>query len=136
MPFTGPVEDRLLIRDLYGRYADASWRGARQDWLDCWTEDARWNSHLFQCRGKIALGNQWDQLWAGFSELAFLSEIGSIEVTGDSARARSCAREIIRLKTGGLYKLVGAYEDQLLRENGEWRFSCRDYRPLIEELPA
>lgn len=137
MPFTGPIEDRILIRELYGRYADASWRQARQDWLDCWTEHAQWNNPpTFQCTGKAAIGKQWDLLWVNFSELAFLGEIGSIEVTGDQAKARSLAREIIHLKSGGLFKLAGAYEDWLVRVNGEWRFSRRDYRALIMELPA
>lgn len=137
MPFTGPLEDRILIRELYGRYADASWRQAKQDWLDCWTEDARWNNPpAFECTGKAAIARQWDQIWADFSDLAFLGEIGSIEVTGDQARARSLAREIIRLKSGGLFKLAGAYEDWLVRVNGEWRFTRRDYRALIMELPA
>ena len=33
MPFTGPVEDRNAIRELYDSYADASSRGDRADWL-------------------------------------------------------------------------------------------------------
>ena len=135
MAFTGPPEDRLAIRDLYGLYADASTRGDPEDWLACWTQDCQWNSHLFQRSGKTELREQWDLLWANFSKLAFLSEIGAIEVEGDRAKARSVAREIVRLNNGGLYKLVGRYDDYIVRENGEWRFSRRDYQPLVEEAP-
>ncbi|MEO6716328.1 MAG: hypothetical protein ABIM50_03655 [Novosphingobium sp.] len=64
---TGPLEDRMLIRELFG----------------------------------------------------FLSEIGWIAVDGDKARASSQAREIIRLKDGGLFKLIGHSNDELVRENGQ-----------------
>ena len=133
MQFSGPMEDRLLIRELYGLYADASNRGDPEAWLACFTNDGQWNSHIFQCSGKAELRRQWDQLWANFGSLGFLSEIGPIEVTGDTARARSYAREIIRLTNGGLYKLIGAYDDELVRQNGSWLFSRRNYRPLVEE---
>jgi uncharacterized protein (TIGR02246 family) len=135
MAFTGPIEDRLAIRDLYGLYADASSRGDREDWAACWAEDCQWNTHLFARSGNAELREQFDALWANFRSLAFLSEIGTIEVDGDRAMARAVAREIIRLTDGGLYKLVGRYEDQLVRENGKWLFSRRDYQPLVEELP-
>ena len=55
MPFTGPLEDRILIRELYGRYCDASWRGDRESWVACFTPDGRWVSHLFDCRGTAEL---------------------------------------------------------------------------------
>ena len=50
--------------------------------------------------------------------------------------SRARAREIIRLKTGGLFKLIGQYRDQLVREDGAWRFSRRDYDPIAEEAPG
>lgn len=135
MQFSGPIEDRLAIQELYCVYADASSRGAKEDWLACWSDDAQWNSHLFTCPGKPAIAAQWDALWASFENLAFLCQQGPVAVTGDTATARSYAREVIRLKDGGLFKLVGAYEDHLRREDGAWRFHRRDYRPLVEEPP-
>ncbi len=33
MAFTGPFEDRLAIRELYGRYADAACSGDGQAWF-------------------------------------------------------------------------------------------------------
>lgn len=135
MPFTGPLEDRLLIRDLYGRYADASWRGDREEWLSCFAEDGRWTSHLFDCTGKDELRETWDSLWADWVNVAFLSEIGSIEVAGDAAKARSYAREIVLLKNGGIFKLAGRYEDDLVRRDGAWLFSSRAYDAMIMEEP-
>jgi ketosteroid isomerase-like protein len=122
-----------LIRELYGLYADASTRGDVDAWLACFTEDGQWNSHMFRCTGEAELRRQWDALWANFASLGFLSEIGPIEVSGDTARARSYAREIVRLTSGGLYKLIGAYDDHIVRRNGTWLFARRDYQPSVEE---
>jgi SnoaL-like domain len=135
MAFTGPLEDRMLIRELYGRYGDASWRGDREAWITCFTADGAWTSHLFDCAGHEALRAEWDRLWADWEAVAFLGEIGAIEIDGDTARARSYAREIVQLKAGGIFKLAGHYADQLRREGGEWLFARRDYTMTIAEVP-
>ena len=132
----GPLEDRLLIRELFGLYGDASCTGDAGAWLDLFADDCEWNSHMFECQGKAELRGQWDQLWTAFDKLGFLSEIGWIAVEGDTARASSQAREIIRLKDGKLFKLIGHYDDYLVRENGQWLFSRRNYQPLVVEEPG
>lgn len=136
MPFTGSIENRLLIRELYDRYGDASWRGDREDWANCFTKDGRWVSHLFDCRGRSELIKTWDDLWKDWSHVAFLYTLGSLEVSGDRATARSYAREIVQLKSGGLFKLAGRYDDELVRENGEWLFASRLYKIMIAEVPG
>lgn len=40
MPFTGPAEDRLAIRELLETYADAVTRCHADDWAATWAEDA------------------------------------------------------------------------------------------------
>lgn len=136
MTNSGPMEDRLLIRELFGLYGDASCKGDADSWLATFAEDCEWNSHMFNRKGKADLREQWDQLWQAFDKLGFLSEIGWIAVDGDTARASSQAREIIRLKDGGLFKLIGHYDDYLVRENGQWLFSRRNYQPLVLEEPG
>jgi hypothetical protein len=135
MPFTGSFEDRMLVRELFGRYGDASWRGDREAWVACFTEDGRWASHLFDCRGRAQLLATWDDLWKNWTSVAFLSEIGSIEVNGDRAKVRSYAREIVQLKSGGVFKLAGHYADDLQRVKGEWLFASRVYEVKIAEVP-
>ena len=98
MSFTGPLEDRLLIRELYDRYADACWRADREEWLSCFIDDARWTTHLFACSGKGEMGETWDRIAADWVNVAFQSVIGSIEVSGETAKARSYAREIVEQK--------------------------------------
>jgi len=133
MKNTGSLEDRMLVRETYGLYAMASCNGDAEAWLELWTDDAQWNSHMFTRRGKVELRQQWDDLWGSFDKLGFLSDIGAVEVTGDTARAQSVAREIIRLKDGSLFKLIGTYDDHLVRAGDRWLFSRRDYSPLVEE---
>lgn len=135
MPFTGPREDREAIRELYATYSDASACADKEAFVSCFAEDAEWNAHVFSRRGRAELRDQWDLLWQGFERVGFLTEIGSIEVQGDRAECRCVAREIILLKTGGVYKLVGQYRDALVREDGRWVFARRDYMPIAEESP-
>lgn len=135
MAFTGPNEDRVAIRELYGSYSYASTREQVEEWLACWTEDGQWNSEFFNRSGKDELLEQWKMLWSNFAKVAFFCEIGSIEVDGDRALAGSITREIILLKNGGIYKVAGRYEDTLVRQSGQWLFARRDYQSLVEELP-
>lgn len=136
MTNSGPMEDRLLIRELFGLYGDASCRGDSDAWLELFVEDCEWTTHIFSRKGKPDLREQWEQLWVNFEELGFLSEIGWIAVDGDTARASSQAREIIRLKDGNLFKLIGHYDDELVRQDGRWLFARRTYRPLVVEEPG
>lgn len=135
MAFTGPMEDRLAIRELYGTYGDASWRGDREQWVSCFTADGRWTSHLFDATGHDALRATWDGLWKDWNAVAFLSEIGAMEITGETATCRSYAREIIRTKSGATFKLAGHYADKLLKQEGEWQFVLRAYTMTIDEFP-
>lgn len=136
MPFTGPREDKEAIRELYATYSDASACEDPEAFVACFAENGEWNTHVFSRRGRAELRDQWDQLWVAFDKVGFLTEIGSIEVDGDRATGRCVAREIVRLKTGGLYKLIGKYRDELVKEDGRWVFARRDYEPIAEEVPA
>lgn len=136
MAFTGPLEDRIAIRELYGSYADASFRADRQAWLDCWAQDCTWSTHFGDVRGKAALDAQWDLIWQTFKSIGFFSEIGSIEVDGPRAVGRAYCREILDLGEGRVRKIVGAYADELVREGGQWRFARRTYDVRITEEPA
>ena len=136
MAFTGPVEDRLAIRELYGTYGNSSWRGDREQWVSCFTEDGRWTSHLFDAAGHEALLQTWDGLWKDWEAVAFLGEIGAMEITGDTAKVRSYAREVVLMKNGSHFKLCGHYADRLRKVGGEWKFAHRAYTQTIGEFDA
>ena len=132
MPLTGTIEDRLEILELYGRYAGASSRGDRTAWLACWAEDGQWHSHIFQCDGKAAVAEQYDQIMALFDGLFFQGNVNTVEIDGDVAQAQSTAMEIGNLKAGGFFKLAGKYQDRLEKRAEGWVFVKRDYLPIAE----
>lgn len=130
------MEHRLAIRELYGAYADSAFRADRDAWLDCWSDDCVWTTEFGEVSGKPSLDEQWDVIWQTFRSMGFFSEVGSIVVDGDHAKGRAYCREILDLGDGRIRKLVGAYDDDLVREDGHWRFAKRVYTVMIAEEPA
>lgn len=133
MSFTGPLEDRIAIRELHDSYADTAFRSDMQGWLDCWTENCVWVTPFGEVHGKAKLIEQWGKIGETFRLIAFFATLGAIESDGDRAISRGYVREIAAQHDGGLYKVVGRYDDELVRENGIWRFSRREYSALIRE---
>lgn len=133
MAYTGTLEDRTLIRELNETYADAGFRADMEQWLECFTEDCVWKTELGEMHGKDQLKAMWDQIWTTMGALGFFTVMGAIEIDGDTAKSRAYVREVFLAKDGGLQKLVGQYDDQLVRENGRWKFKRRDYKVLVRE---
>lgn len=131
--FTGPAEDRLKIRERLDSYSDAVCRQDRADYLACWTEDGERLGEGGECHGIEELRTHWDGIWHSLERMAFLTQIGAIEVDGNCARARSYCREILRFKDGATHRLVGVYEDELRRMDGTWLFSRRNYCVFLHE---
>lgn len=129
-------EDRFLIREVYGRYAVAA---AQQDgaaWLNCWSTNATWKTPHFEVTGHPALEQSWAATWTNFVNVAAFNEVGTITVSGDSGSAVSSVLEVMTLKSGGLMKMAGLYTDQFVKEDGEWRFSRRDYTGISQEMSS
>lgn len=133
MAFTGPLEDRILIRELMGSYADATFRGDMESWLATWVEDCVWTNPGFELHGKAALRSQWPKLWSRLRFMTFFQEVGAIEVEGNHATARCYCREIMELTGGARRKVVGLYEDELSKQDGTWLFARRAYTLLMDE---
>ena len=133
MTFVGSIEDRLKIRERLGTYSDAVFRGDVEDYLACWCEGAVRSGFGGECRGKQALREHWTTVWESLERMGFFTQVAAIEVDGDRATARSYCLEILRLKNGDSRRLVGMYNDELVRENGDWLFARRNYEVLIEE---
>lgn len=53
------VEDRLAVRELYGRYAVASAKRNLDEWPASWASDARWKTPHFEIAGHDQLRTQW-----------------------------------------------------------------------------
>lgn len=130
--FSGPLEDRLGIRERFDAYSDAVTRQDLDDYLDCWTDDGTRSGEGGECEGIAALRTHWHGIWKALSQMAFVTQIGAIAVAGTTATARSYCLETLRFRDGSTRQLVGAYDDELRRVDGVWRFSARRYRVLID----
>ncbi|MBB3603770.1 ketosteroid isomerase-like protein [Mycolicibacterium sp. BK556] len=132
--FSGPIDDRLSIRERFDSYSDAVTRQALDDYLDCWTDDGARFGAGGECQGIGALRAHWHGIWKALSQMAFMTQIGSIVVDGASATARSYCLETLCFHDGTTRQLVGAYDDELRRVDGVWRFAVRRYRILVKDI--
>src|ERR1700742_2004986 len=130
--FSGPIDDRLSIRERFDSYSDAVTRCALDDYLDCWAEDGVRLGEGGEAWGTEGLRAHWNGIWKVLSQMVFVTQIGAIEVDGDRASARSYCLETLRFRDGSVHQLIGTYEDRLRRADGVWRFSERRYRVLVE----
>ena len=134
MTFSGLAEDRLKIRERLDKYSDAVFRRDLDDYLACWTEDCVRSGPGGDCRGKDALRAQWTDIWHTLERMAFFTQVASIAVDGDRATARSYCLEILALRNGDSRRLIGMYDDELVRIGEEWLFSRRNYQVLIDNV--
>jgi ketosteroid isomerase-like protein len=128
MPFSGSVEDRQLIRERFETYSDAVTRLDLDTYLACWTEDGRRTGSGGECSGKDELRAHWQGIFGAVEQMTFFTQMASLEVDGDRARARSYCLELLQLRDAPLGRMVGEYTDELVRVSGEWLFAHRHYR--------
>lgn len=134
MSNSGNIEDRILIRELYGQYASGGSHGDADSWLACWDEECHWITSNFERQGKQGLREQWGLLWDNFVSAVVLNEVGPIQVSGDSATGGCSVLEIIKLKSGGTLKIAGLYSDEFVKKGGKWLFRSRKYDLVSEEV--
>jgi ketosteroid isomerase-like protein len=132
--FSGPIEDRLGVRERFDSYSDAVTRQALDDYLDCWTDDGARFGAGGECQGIEALRQHWHGIWKMLSQMGFMTQIGSIVIDGGTATARSYCLETLRFHDDTTRQLVGTYDDELRRVDGVWKFSTRRYRVLIDNI--
>lgn len=74
MPFTGPAEDRLAIRELLEAYADAVCRSDAEDWGATWADDAEWSlpdyPEIGTTKGKAAIVAMWTEAMKAYPSRA------------------------------------------------------------------
>ena len=62
---------------------------------------------------------------APVSATTFFTQLGSIEVDGDTARASAVCQERL-IMPGGSFRLTGRNDDQLVRCSGQWLILRRE----------
>jgi ketosteroid isomerase-like protein len=128
MAFSGRVEDKQLIRERFEIYSDAVIRQDLDTYLACWADSCRRTGAGGACEGKDELRAHWHGIFGTLEQMVFFTQMASLSVDGDSATARSYCLEILKLNDGHTRQLVGEYDDELVRVDGDWLFSRRHYR--------
>lgn len=133
MPYTGPFEDRLAIRELLETYADAVTRRDADTWGATWAEDAEWSlpdyPELGTTRGRLAIVAMWVEAMKAYPGILFEAWPGSIEVSGESATMRSYTSEVYD-RDGVTMRDRGVYEDTCVKMDGRWLFKSRSFRNI------
>lgn len=133
MPFTGPAEDRLALRELLDIYADAVTRHDAEAWGATWAEDAEWSlpdyPELGTTRGRPAIVAMWIEAMKNYPGIMFEAWPGSIEIDGDRAVMRSYTSEVYD-QDGVTKRDRGVYEDVCVKIEGRWLFRSRSFRNI------
>jgi ketosteroid isomerase-like protein len=137
MPFTGPAEDRVAIRDLLDAYADAVSRFDPEDWGALWADDGVWSLPDYpeypDTHGKVAILEMWTTAMKDYPGIMFEAWPGSIEIKGDRAEVRSWTSEVYD-KDGKVHRDRGRYEDVCVKVDGQWLFQRRAFRNVHRQV--
>ena len=128
---SGPVEDRLAIRELVESYNDAVMRFDAEAWGANWTDDAVWNlPGAGDMVGKATIVGAWQQAMSAFSFVGFFASAGPIVVDGSNATGTWYQQEFLHQKDGGKRTITGKYTDTYVKADGRWFFAKRIYEIL------
>lgn len=135
---------RLQIAELVARFSDAA---NRHDWeamAELYADDAIWETAAgklgFRYQGRAAIRKFLLENPNGVEVLAYTTTTPFIETLSDErARTRLNMTEYLRiLATGETKRIVGVYEDELIKRRGRWQFAHRSFtlRITFDEKPA
>ncbi len=125
-------DDILAIQHLAQVYADGVMQRDADIWGDTFAENGAWilSSDMEPVRGRENLKAFWTGVMAGYPNVLHWVQPGIIEVDGDTATARFYVQENIKDAEGNTFRVAGVYNDELVRENGEWKFNVRRFNAM------
>jgi ketosteroid isomerase-like protein len=126
------TEDRAAIQHLAQQYADAVMRVDADDWTNTWTEDGAWYLPGMDqpIQGRDVLKPMWTQTMAGYPVVFHWVQPGLIEIDGDTATARFYVQENIKDGDGNTFRVVGVYDDEVVRTDEGWKFKVRNFHAM------
>jgi ketosteroid isomerase-like protein len=134
MPFTGPFEDRLAIREALDAYADAVNLVDAEAWGALWAEDSTWSMPDYPefgtVHGRARIVETWVAAMKHFPGVIFVSTPGSIVVEGDRAVVRAYTSEVYDDASGTTKRDRGRYDDVMVKVGGRWLFESRSFRNI------
>jgi len=119
--------EKLAIQELCARYCHTIDSQDSEGWAQCFTPDGVFEFDGWAIRGRPALA-EYAEVHARVMRCRHLTLNCLYEVSGDRATGRSTT--VVTLATEGGYKVLGqgAYEDQMVKEGGQWRIAHRRVR--------
>jgi len=134
--FTGPIEDRLEIRELHETYGDGVVRFDKDTWGSVWAKDADWDFMGMELKGREAIVEMWLAAMSNFDAVSFQCVPASIEVDGEKATSRCQTQEVLKGKDGSTRMIGGLYTDELEKREGRWVYTRRAFQIIAEYNPA
>lgn len=133
--YSGSVEDRLAIRERIETYSHAVFLKDADLWISNWAEDGVWRLPGMPADvvGRPTIRAAWEQAMSNFALAGFFAVPGAIVVTGDTAEVRTYTQEILKQNDGSMRRIVGAYDDSMVKVDGTWLFARRIYNVLHAE---
>lgn len=135
MSFSGPQTDQIAIRALVDSYADAVFRRDGDAWIACWSGHPKWDLAGTVIEGRETVLGAWQQAMSDLGFVAFFSQVGSIMVSEETATMRLYTHEFLELENGTKQRVLGQYDDYLVKQGGEWRFAHRKFQ-IKKEWPT
>jgi len=136
------IEDEREIRDLVIRYAQLLDARDHRGYAALFAREGRWTGQMGDVVGPAAIEAMLLEAFgptpAGFRNTADFHIMSNIlvEVDGDRARAESRLVYFVRGEGSPPAPMpcrAGRYHDELVREEGKWRFA---HRRVIAEIPT
>lgn len=124
--------DIQQIQHLAQVYADGVMRRDAEIWGSTFAEDGEWHLSpaMDPVKGRENLKAFWSSVMAGYPNVLHWVQPGLIEVDGEQATARFYVQENIKDAEGNGFRVAGVYNDDLIKENGEWKFAVRRFSAM------
>lgn len=136
MPYKGPIEDRLAIRELQELYGDAIIRKDKQDWLALWDDNATWVVSGINFTGKASIAEKWDDFYTSYNQERgnitrfYSSTPGSIEIHDNKAASRIFVSVFMIFYMGVEKTYYFICTEDYAKHDGSWRITKRDTKRL------
>lgn len=124
--------DIIEIQHLAQTYADGVMQRDAELWGNTWAENGAWHlsPDMDPVAGREALKGFWTQVMGGYPHVLHWVQPGLITVSGDTATARFYVQENIKDAEGNSFRVAGVYNDELIKEGGDWKFSIRRFSTM------
>ena len=125
-------DDIAAIQHLAQVYADGVMQRDADIWGNTFTANGTWvlSADMDPVTGRENLKTFWTSVMAGYPNVLHWVQPGLIEVDGDRATARFYVQENIKDADGNAFRVAGVYNDELIRENGAWKFNVRRFNAM------